>query len=59
MEKQYYNVSVYDNQDVECLCRLLIDFHSTHQQVNLFLNSAGLLDTYFRKLDQYLHQISQ
>ena len=49
MEKQYYNVSVYDNQDVECLCHLLIDFHSTHQQVNLFLNSAGLLDTYFLK----------
>ena len=43
------DISVHDNQDVECLCHLLIDFHSTRQQVNLFLNSMGLLDTYFHK----------
>ena len=49
MEKCYYDISVYDNQDVECLCWLLIDFYSTHQQVNLFLNSAALLNTYFHK----------
>ena len=36
MEKQYYDVSVYDNQDVQCLCHLLFDFHSACQQVNLF-----------------------
>ena len=47
MEKRYYDISVYDNQHVECLCHLHVDFHSAHQQVNLFSNSVGLLDTYF------------
>ena len=49
LEKQCYNVSVYDNQDVECFWCLLIDFHSACQQGNLFLNNVGLLNTYFQK----------